>query len=75
MIILLGVSRSQKPLKATGRLHHTPISSINVVRRYQRKVVYIMTNIQTVSIIHTRKNEIKVNLRNKNNCSGIGTLK
>ena len=34
-----------------------------------------MTNIHTLSITHTRKNEETVTLRNEINCGGIGTLK
>ena len=36
--------------------------SINVVRRFPIKVVYIMTNIYIVSRTHTRKNEVTVTL-------------
>ena len=46
--------RIQEPLKAIGQCHHTLVSSRNVVRRHPRKVVYIMTNIKTVSM-HPQK--------------------
>ena len=62
-------------MKATGQWHQTLMQSINVVSRYPRKVKKIMTNIQTVSRTHTRKNEEIGTLRNEINFGGIGTLK
>ena len=51
--------RIQNP--GTPKCHRSVISHSNViknvVKRYPRKVVYIVTNIQTVSRTHTRKDE------------------
>ena len=54
-------------------------SHFKVIKKFSQKISnkgdVIITNIQTVSITHTRQYDETGTLRNEINCGGIGTLK